>query len=189
MDYLRLLTSFRTECGGGIRLHVVSQALAEAITEEVFPISTAQVNQLWMQLLGLSTCVRVESNVINVQFMQLVAEMDDESPIPEMEIAICVAGSLWGTFCRLLAGQVGLAVGRAEPCDSWASHKRPKCRTTTRAMRDVLTDYIAAECPQLDSIAAVPAEDILSASADSGRTVDQTYRRLAFSRVGLKRVK
>lgn len=189
MDYLRLLTTFRTDDGGGIRLHAVSEALAEALTHEVAPIRTAQVYQLWMQLLGHSSYIRVESNVINVQFMQLVEEMDADSAIPEMEIAICVAGSMWGTFCRLLAGHVGLSVDRREPCDAWATHERPMCRTTTRAMRDVLYDYIAFECPQLESVEAVPAEDILFANAGSGRSVDQTYRRLAYSRFGLQIIK
>src|SRR5690554_4708545 len=100
MDYLRLLTSFRTPDGAGIRLLAVSQAFAEAITCDVAPVSTSQVYRLWMQLLGLSSCVSMKSNVINIDFAQMAWVVEDESTIPEMEISISLAGSLWSSFCR-----------------------------------------------------------------------------------------
>lgn len=189
MDYLRLLTSFRTPDGAGIRLLAVSQAFAEAITCDVAPVSTSQVYRLWMQLLGLSSCVSKKSNVINIDFAQMAWVVEDESTIPEMEISISLAGSLWSSFCRLVAGQVGVAVDRRGACDAWANHNRPQCLAVVSAIRTILYDFLSVQCHKLDSIDAVPPEEVFFANANSGRSFDQTYRRLAFSRVGLVRVK
>jgi hypothetical protein len=142
-----------------------------------------------MQLLGLSSCVSKKSNVINIDFAQMAWVVEDESTIPEMEISISLAGSLWSSFCRLVAGQVGVAVDRRGACDAWANHNRPQCLAVVSAIRTILYDFLSVQCHKLDSIDAVPPEEVFFANANSGRSFDQTYRRLAFSRVGLVRVK
>src|SRR5690606_15986409 len=144
-------------------------AFAEAISHEIAPITTSNVFQLWEQLLNLSPIVYVESNVINVNFAQMAWVVEDVETMPETEIGIDLAGWLWSSFCRLVAGQVGVAVDRRGACDAWANHNRPQCLAVVSAIRAILNDYLAFHCDdKLDAINAVPAEDVFFAHVNYG---------------------